>query len=80
MPPTRWYGSGGRLVCRRGLASRRPARTMADACDSGRFQRGSWIQAFYSPGGTSRLYGRQDARRYGKARESANVGINCHGL
>jgi len=57
-------GGGGRLVCRRGLASRRPERTMADVCDSEMFQLGRWVQAFYPPGGTPRLYGRQDACRY----------------
>ena len=88
----RWCGSGGRLVCRRGLASRRPERTMADAYDSETFQRGGWVQVFYPPGGTPRLYGRQDARppsavsllrrtgRYGKVTECANVNMNCHSV
>ncbi|MGD0744074.1 MAG: hypothetical protein ABSA45_02870 [Verrucomicrobiota bacterium] len=42
---------------------------MAEARDSEMFQRGWWVQVFYPPGGTPRLYGRQDARRHGKATE-----------
>ena len=51
---------------------------MAEACDSEMFQCGSQVQAFYPPGGTPRLHGGQDARRYGKATECANVNMNCH--
>ena len=40
---------------------------MAEACDCEMFQRSLWVPAFYPPGGTPRLYGRQDAHRYGKA-------------
>jgi xylan 1,4-beta-xylosidase len=36
------------------------------------------VQVFYPPSGTPRLYGRQDARHYGKATECANVNMNCH--
>jgi hypothetical protein len=50
---------------------------MADECDSEMFQRSRWVQVFYPPGGTPRLYGRQDAHRYGKATECANVNMNC---
>jgi hypothetical protein len=52
---------------------------MAEACESEMFQRGWWIQTSYPPGGTPRLYGKQDARRYGNATERANVNLNCHG-
>ncbi|MGD0743897.1 MAG: hypothetical protein ABSA45_01970 [Verrucomicrobiota bacterium] len=51
---------------------------MADACGSEMFQRGWWVQVLYPPGTTPRLHGRQDARRYGKATECANVNMNCH--
>jgi hypothetical protein len=53
---------------------------MEDECGSEMFQRGSCVQAFYPPGGTPRLYGRQDARRYRKAAECANVNMNCQSL
>ena len=49
---------------------------MADACDSEMFRRGSWVQASYPPGGTPRLYGRQDARRYSKATGPHSTGIH----
>jgi hypothetical protein len=42
---------------------------MEGLCGSEIFQRGLCVQAFYPPGGTPRLYGRQDARRYRKAAE-----------
>jgi hypothetical protein len=51
---------------------------MKEACDLEMFQRISWVQVFYPPGGTPRLHGRQDARRYGKATECANTNMNCH--
>ena len=57
-------GSGRRLVCRRGLASRRPEGTMESLCGLEISQCGSLVRAFCPPGGTPRLYGRQDARRY----------------
>jgi hypothetical protein len=53
---------------------------MEDKCGYEMFQRGSCVQAFYPPGGTPRLYGRQDARCYRKAAECANVNMNCHNL
>jgi arabinan endo-1,5-alpha-L-arabinosidase len=53
---------------------------MEDKCGSEMFQRGSCVQAFYPPGGTPRLYGRQDARCYRKTAECANVNMNCHNL
>ena len=59
--------SGGRLVCRGGRASRRPERTMEDMCGSEFFQAGWCGRGFSPPGGTPGLYGRQDARRHGKA-------------
>jgi hypothetical protein len=40
---------------------------MEGLCGSEIFQRGLWVQTFYPPGGTPRLYGRQDACRYGHA-------------
>ena len=40
---------------------------MKSLCGSNILQRGSRVRAFYPPGGTPRLSGRQDARRYAKA-------------
>jgi len=34
--------------------------------------------AFYPPGGTSRLYDRQDGRRHGTAAECTNINMNCY--
>ncbi|MGD0744100.1 MAG: hypothetical protein ABSA45_03000 [Verrucomicrobiota bacterium] len=51
---------------------------MPDVCGCEMFQRGSWVQAFYPPGGTPRLYGRQAARRHGNATACANVNLICY--
>jgi len=40
---------------------------MAAECGFETFQPDECARAFSPPGGTPRLYGRQDARRYGKA-------------
>ncbi len=60
------FGSGGRPVCRGGrhLAARKEREMFyGGLIDCGISIRGS----FFPPGGTHRLYGRQDARRYGVA-------------
>jgi hypothetical protein len=36
------------------------------------------FKCIFPPGGTPRLYGRQAARRHGKATECANANMNCH--
>jgi len=70
-------GSGRRLVGHSGLASRRPERTLAEAGGSEIVHTVGKFVAFDSPGGTPRLYGRQDARRYGKVAQCPNVNRKC---
>jgi hypothetical protein len=101
MPERRQAGSLRQLPClwdkrRRRCGGRRPAARKERGQTRAVLKfysavRGS--RALYPPGGTPRLYGRQDARRYAKTAEStsgsgawlcewrcANFNMNCHGL
>ena len=61
----RLLGSGGRPACRRG---RHPAARTGVRINDGREMSCSVLagRTVFPPGGTPRLYGRRDARRYGK--------------
>ena len=73
-------GSGGRLVCRKGLASRRPKRMPTEVDGSETIHNIRNFGVFYPPGATPRLYGRQDARRHGTTVQYANVNMNCYAI